>query len=59
MSTTHAPTKEIFCMACRKKTLSAHLENKTLKNLKPAISGKCTVCGTKTYTITKAVPVQG
>jgi len=46
-------TKEIFCCRCRSKTLSAHLEHKTLKNGKAAVSGKCEACGCKTYTIVK------
>jgi hypothetical protein len=50
---TAAKSQEIFCCKCRKKTESSHLEHKTLKNGKPALSGKCNTCGTSTFTIVK------
>jgi hypothetical protein len=47
-------TRAIYCMRCRKTTESDHLEHIVTKNKKNAVRGKCTVCGTTTYTIVKS-----
>jgi hypothetical protein len=44
-------TREIYCLKCRARTVSDNLEPSTLSNGKNAVKGKCTTCGTKTYTI--------
>jgi hypothetical protein len=47
-------TREIFCLKCRKRTESTNLAPTEMKNGKKALKGKCTVCGTNTFTITKS-----
>ena len=38
---------EIYCLKCKKKTNQNDVENKTTKNGRSYISGKCSDCGRK------------
>jgi hypothetical protein len=40
-----------FCVKCRKKTAMVETQKVTMKNGRPAIRGKCSVCGTGMYKI--------
>ena len=40
-----------YCVKCRKKTPMVEVQRVTMKNGRPAISGKCSVCGTGMYKI--------
>jgi hypothetical protein len=40
-----------YCVKCRKKTPMVETQRVTMKNGRPAISGKCGVCGTGMYKI--------
>ena len=42
---------EIYCVKCKAKTEVKNPVSVTMKNGKPAISGVCTVCGTKVFKI--------
>lgn len=43
-----------FCMKCKTSREIADAQPTTLKNGKPAVTGKCPVCGTKIFKIGKA-----
>ena len=40
-----------YCVKCRKKTAMVETQQVTMKNGRPAMSGKCGVCGTGMYKI--------
>jgi len=40
-----------YCVKCRKKTEMVNTEKVTMKNGRPALKGKCSVCGTGMYKI--------
>jgi hypothetical protein len=40
-----------YCVKCRKKSPMVETQRVTMKNGRPAISGKCGVCGTGMYKI--------
>ena len=40
-----------YCVKCRKKTAMVETQKVTMKNGRPALSGKCGVCGTGMYKI--------
>lgn len=40
-----------YCVKCRKKSEMVNAEKVTMKNGRPAMKGKCTVCGTGMYKI--------
>jgi hypothetical protein len=40
-----------YCVKCRKKTAMVETQQVTMKNGRPALSGKCGVCGTGMYKI--------
>ncbi len=40
-----------YCVKCRKKTSMVETQRVTMKNGRPAVSGKCSVCGTGMYKI--------
>ncbi len=45
---------EAYCFKCRAKREIKNPTQVTLKNGKPAVTGTCSVCGTKVYRIGKA-----
>lgn len=40
-----------YCVKCRKKSPMVETQRVTMKNGRPALSGKCGVCGTGMYKI--------
>lgn len=40
-----------YCVKCKAKTEMKDVETVTMKNGRPAMKGKCTVCGTGMYKI--------
>lgn len=40
-----------YCVKCRKKSAMVETQKVTMKNGRPALSGKCGVCGTGMYKI--------
>lgn len=42
---------EAYCVKCREKREMIDEEEVTMKNGRPAIQGKCPVCGTKLFRI--------
>ena len=40
-----------YCVKCRKKSPMVETQRVTMKNGRPAVSGKCGVCGTGMYKI--------
>ncbi len=42
---------QAFCVKCRKKVDIANAKRVTMKNGRPALQGKCAVCGTGVYKI--------
>ncbi|MEM0085258.1 MAG: DUF5679 domain-containing protein [Candidatus Methanomethylicia archaeon] len=44
---------EAYCVKCKAKRTIVDTEQVTLKNGRPAIRGKCSVCGTTLYRIGK------
>jgi len=40
-----------YCVKCRKKSSMVETQRVTMKNGRPAMSGKCGVCGTGMYKI--------
>ena len=42
---------EMYCVKCRAKRDDPNAEKVTMKNGKPALKGKCPVCGTGMYKI--------
>jgi hypothetical protein len=40
-----------YCVKCRKKTAMVETQKVTMKHGRPALSGKCGVCGTGMYKI--------
>lgn len=40
-----------YCVKCKKKTEMVNTEKVTMKNGRPAMKGKCSVCGTGMYKI--------
>ena len=49
---TTAPDTEIYCFKCRQKTASQEVQEVVLKNGRPAMTGQCSVCGTKKFRMT-------
>ncbi len=45
---------QMYCVKCRQKRDDPDAEHVTMKNGKPAMKGKCPVCGTGMYKIGKA-----
>ena len=43
---------EIYCFKCRGKTANQSVEEVVLKNGRPAVTGQCTVCGTRKFRMT-------
>ena len=43
---------EIYCFKCREKTTSQEVQEVVLKNGRPAVTGQCTVCGTRRFRMT-------
>ncbi len=41
----------MYCVKCRAKREDANAREITMKNGKPALEGKCPVCGTKMFKI--------
>ncbi len=46
-----ASSEMAYCVKCRKKTAMVDMQRVTMKNGRPAVSGKCSVCGTGMYKI--------
>jgi len=46
---THMP--EVYCVKCKAKREAIDTKKVTMKNGKPALEGKCPVCGTKVFKI--------
>ena len=44
---TSAASDQIYCFKCRSKTDTLEAQEVVLKNGRPAVTGQCTVCGTK------------
>ena len=44
---TSAASDQIYCFKCRSKTDTLEAREVVLKNGRPAVTGQCTVCGTK------------
>ena len=44
---TSAASDQIYCFKCREKTDTLEAQEVVLKNGRPAVTGKCDVCGTK------------
>ncbi|MCS7097012.1 MAG: DUF5679 domain-containing protein [Candidatus Methanomethylicia archaeon] len=44
---------EAYCVKCKAKRTMVSTEQVTLKNGRPAVRGKCSVCGTTLYRIGK------
>ncbi|MEM2136486.1 MAG: DUF5679 domain-containing protein [Candidatus Methanomethylicia archaeon] len=44
---------EAYCVKCKAKRVMTGVEQVTLKNGRPALRGKCVVCGTTLYRIGK------
>lgn len=42
---------QAYCVKCKEKRDMQNAENVTMKNGKPAVKGKCPVCGTGMYRI--------
>jgi RNase P subunit RPR2 len=42
---------EAYCVKCKKKTEIKDPKEVTMKNGRPAVTGTCTVCGTKVFRI--------
>ena len=49
---TSAPEPEIYCFKCREKTSNQEVQEVVLKNGRPAMSGRCAVCGTRKFRMT-------
>ena len=49
--TTPSREVEIYCVKCKAKTGSKHIEAVTMKNGRPATRAVCTECGTKKFRI--------
>jgi hypothetical protein len=43
--------EEAYCVKCKQKRTMKDTEKVTMKNGRPAMKGKCTVCGTGMYKI--------
>ncbi|HEX7973354.1 MAG TPA: DUF5679 domain-containing protein [Anaerolineales bacterium] len=43
--------EEAYCVKCKQKRVMKDTERVTMKNGRPALRGKCTVCGTGMYKI--------
>ena len=43
---------EIYCFKCREKTANQNVEEVVLNNGRPAVTGQCTVCGTRRFRMT-------
>lgn len=50
------PTVEVYCVKCKKKTPMQDVEEVKTKNGKPAIRGKCSICGTGQFRMGRLVP---
>ena len=48
-----------FCVKCRDKKAMNECEKVTMKNGRPAMKGKCSVCGTGVYKILPSAPPEG
>ena len=46
---TSAASDQIYCFKCRSKTDTLEAQAVVLKNGRPAVTGQCTVCGTKKF----------
>ena len=46
---TSAASDQIYCFKCRSKTDTLEAREVVLKNGRPAVTGQCTVCGTKKF----------
>ena len=46
---TSAASDQIYCFKCRSKTDTLEAQEVVLKNGRPAVTGQCTVCGTKKF----------
>ena len=46
---TSAASDQIYCFKCRSKTDTLEAQEVVLKNGRPAVTGPCTVCGTKKF----------
>ena len=46
---TSAASDQIYCFKCRSKTDTLEAQEVVLKNGRPAVNGRCTVCGTKKF----------
>ena len=44
-----AASDQIYCFKCRSKTDTLEAQEVVLKNGRPAVNGRCTVCGTKKF----------
>ncbi len=42
---------EAYCVKCKQKRTMTNTEKVTMKNGRPALRGKCSVCGTGMYRI--------
>ncbi len=43
--------EEAYCVKCKQKRTMKDVEKVTMKNGRPALKGKCSVCGTGMYKI--------
>ena len=46
---TSGASDQIYCFKCRSKTDTVEAQEVVLKNGRPAVTGPCTVCGTKKF----------
>ena len=46
---TSGASDQIYCFKCRSKTDTLEAQEVVLKNGRPAVTGPCTVCGTKKF----------
>lgn len=44
---------QAYCFGCRTKVKMKNTKNVTLKSNRPAIEGKCSICGTRMFKIVK------
>ena len=46
---TSASSEQIYCFKCRGKTDTLEAQEVVLKNGRPAVTGRCAVCGTTKF----------
>jgi len=53
-----SPVVQMYCVKCREKRDADDIEHVTMKNGKPAMKAKCSVCETTMFRIGKAEPAE-